>query len=140
MSFPDGVGFYPDVQGGVRGYNTDAARGADTFIPFKNLSNMTAAHISYGASYTAAETGIYILAIFGYSQYGSTYNDITGWPHTCTGKLLLKKTQPTGRDVKGVVGYIAAMLDPGQKISLSVTHSGDAYKYEILTKFVCKLA
>lgn len=32
--FPDGVGFYPDTKDGVRGYNTDAARGADTFRPF----------------------------------------------------------------------------------------------------------
>ena len=34
LQFPDGVKFYPDVQNGVRGYNTDAARGADTFYPF----------------------------------------------------------------------------------------------------------
>ncbi|MDE7445882.1 MAG: hypothetical protein K2N15_09320, partial [Lachnospiraceae bacterium] len=36
LNFPDGTGFYPDVQNGVRGYNTDAARGADTFHPFSN--------------------------------------------------------------------------------------------------------
>ena len=35
LSFPDGVGFYPDVQDGVRGYNTSPERGADTFSPFK---------------------------------------------------------------------------------------------------------
>ena len=35
IKFPDGVGFYPDIQEGVRGYNTDPARGADTFSPFK---------------------------------------------------------------------------------------------------------
>lgn len=29
------MGFYPDIQEGVRGYNTDPARGADTFSPFK---------------------------------------------------------------------------------------------------------
>lgn len=34
ISFPDGSGFYLDTQDGVRGYNTDAARGADTFYPF----------------------------------------------------------------------------------------------------------
>lgn len=34
MQFPDNVGFYPDIKDGVRGYNTDAARGADTFFPF----------------------------------------------------------------------------------------------------------
>lgn len=36
MQFPDNVGFYPDIKDGVRGYNTDAARGADTFFPFKS--------------------------------------------------------------------------------------------------------
>ena len=35
VAFPDGVKFYPDVQNGVRGYNTDPQRGADTFCPFK---------------------------------------------------------------------------------------------------------
>lgn len=33
--FPDGLHFYPDLKDGKRGYNTDAARGADTFVPFK---------------------------------------------------------------------------------------------------------
>ena len=37
MKFPDGKGFYPDVQDGVRGYNTKPARGADTFFPFSQL-------------------------------------------------------------------------------------------------------
>lgn len=36
LSFPDGVKFYPDVKDGIRGYNTDAARGADTFVPFRS--------------------------------------------------------------------------------------------------------
>ena len=30
------MGFYPDIQEGVRGYNTDPARGADTFSPFRS--------------------------------------------------------------------------------------------------------
>lgn len=36
LSFPDGVKFYPDVKDGIRGYNTAAARGADTFVPFRS--------------------------------------------------------------------------------------------------------
>ena len=40
LKFPDGVGFYPDIQDGVRGYNTDPKRGADTFTPFKNTVNL----------------------------------------------------------------------------------------------------
>ena len=34
--FPDGTYFYPDKQGDEYGYNTDAARGADTFRPFRS--------------------------------------------------------------------------------------------------------
>lgn len=34
VKFPDNVGFYLDIKNGVRGYNTSANRGADTFFPF----------------------------------------------------------------------------------------------------------
>lgn len=41
LQFPDGVGFYPDIKNGERGYNTDPARGAGTFCPFsKGLDKM----------------------------------------------------------------------------------------------------
>ena len=36
LSFPAGVRFYHDVKDSVRGYNTDPARGADTFCPFRS--------------------------------------------------------------------------------------------------------
>ena len=36
LMFPDGVRFYPDIHDGKRGYNTDVARGADTFVPFSS--------------------------------------------------------------------------------------------------------
>lgn len=48
LQFPDGVKFYPDVQNGIRGYNTDAARGADTFYPFKSGADIK--HIAGGIS------------------------------------------------------------------------------------------
>lgn len=35
LTFPDGESFYLDVKDGERGYNSDPARGADTFRPFK---------------------------------------------------------------------------------------------------------
>ena len=51
LTFPDGVGFYPDMQGGKRGYNTDAARGADTFIPFSTIfSEFDLSYISTSAT------------------------------------------------------------------------------------------
>ena len=40
LAFPDGVRFYPDVKDGVRGFNIDPARGADTFFPFKSLKTV----------------------------------------------------------------------------------------------------
>ncbi len=41
LRFPDGSGFYPDVQNGERGFNTSPTRGADTFVPFrKGLEDM----------------------------------------------------------------------------------------------------
>lgn len=42
LQFPDGTGFYPDVQDGQRGYNTDPARGADTFFPFSGTERIVA--------------------------------------------------------------------------------------------------
>lgn len=35
--FPDGDQFYLDSKDGERGYNTDPARGADTFTPFNSF-------------------------------------------------------------------------------------------------------
>lgn len=37
--FPDGTKFYPDIKDGKRGYNTDPARGADTFNPFSSIQD-----------------------------------------------------------------------------------------------------
>ena len=37
LKFPSGKGFYPDEKDGVAGYNTDPARGADTFVPFSRM-------------------------------------------------------------------------------------------------------
>lgn len=44
--FPDGTKFYPDIKNGERGYNTDAARGADTFIPFRQKPILLASDIN----------------------------------------------------------------------------------------------
>lgn len=39
--FPDGTKFYPDKQGEEYGFNTDPARGADTFRPFNRFKRIT---------------------------------------------------------------------------------------------------
>ena len=40
LMFPDGTKFYPDIKDGERGFNTDPARGADTFIPFSSAESI----------------------------------------------------------------------------------------------------
>ena len=64
MKFPDGVGFYPDIQDGVRGYNTDPKRGADTFTPFKktvNLGTGTRFDVSLYSNHKKYSTALTIL-------------------------------------------------------------------------------
>lgn len=41
LKFPSGKGFYPDEKDGMAGYNTDPARGADTFHPFRSDITMS---------------------------------------------------------------------------------------------------
>lgn len=40
LVFPDGSEFYLDVKDGERGFNSDPALGADTFIPFNNAKSI----------------------------------------------------------------------------------------------------
>ena len=58
LMFPDGTKFYPDIKNGERGYNTDAARGADTFIPFRQKPILLAANINSVNPYSYICTNI----------------------------------------------------------------------------------
>lgn len=75
MAFPDGVQFYPDIKDGIRGYNTDAARGADTFVPFRSSDGVKFYGL-YTSNHTVAlddNSFFYILAVS-----GIRYGHITG--------------------------------------------------------------
>lgn len=67
LKFPDGTGFYPDIKDGQQGYNTDPARGADTFHPFKNVEYL-------GEKQGSVSDGRY--ATFNISDYAN-YQGIT---------------------------------------------------------------
>lgn len=58
LAFPDGVRFYPDVKDGVRGFNIDPARGADTFSPFRQKPILLAANINSVNPYSYICTNI----------------------------------------------------------------------------------
>ena len=52
LAFPDGTRFYPDIKNGKRGFNTDPARGADTFYPFRQSPILLATDIDSFNSYS----------------------------------------------------------------------------------------
>lgn len=79
--FPDGTGFYPDIQNGVRGYNTDAARGADTFTPFSN----------------GAATGDIVIS---YSHQALVLGGQMGDGGTCTGSGTITISLKDGEVIK----------------------------------------
>ena len=91
MLFPDGVKFYPDVQNGVRGYNTDAARGADTFHPFSQLLKMMyspgGAIKKLSEKYTLPVDGTYTIFVHTAANGGSSLHSVT-----CTGGKITKNT------------------------------------------------
>lgn len=78
LTFPDGTGFYPDEQDGQKGYNTSPNRGADTFFPFNNLSNLVNVYSHSGANYvyTAEKSGYAIYTAFNGSE--PTIENISG--------------------------------------------------------------
>lgn len=78
LTFPDGTGFYPDEQDGQKGYNTSPNRGADTFFPFNNLSNLVNVYSHSGSNYvyTAEKSGYAIYTAFNGSE--PTIENISG--------------------------------------------------------------
>lgn len=76
--FPDGTGFYPDVQNGVRGYNTDPQRGADTFCPFtdRDMEILTTANQSM--TYTFDKDYASIVICSGAAENGLTTKTLNG--------------------------------------------------------------
>ena len=67
LMFPSGDQFYLDEHDGERGYNTDPARGADTFHPFKQKPKI----ILIGSGNTAAAKTFSATSIKGYNKLTS---------------------------------------------------------------------
>ncbi len=67
LMFPDGTEFYLDVKDGERGYNTDPARGADTFSPFKRKPQI----VLIGSGNTTATKTFSATSIKGYNKLTS---------------------------------------------------------------------
>ena len=61
LMFPSGDQFYLDEHDGERGYNTDPARGADTFVPFRKVKPLTLLKIFQKSHNTNTGTHAYTL-------------------------------------------------------------------------------
>ena len=68
LMFPSGDQFYLDEHDGERGYNTDPARGADTFYPFKKEAITESSVYLYGKDSQRS----FIVSFEGYTKL--TYN------------------------------------------------------------------
>ena len=68
LMFPSGTEFYLDEKNGIRGYNTDPARGADTFYPFKKEAITDSSVYLYGKDSQRS----FIVSFEGYTKL--TYN------------------------------------------------------------------
>lgn len=144
IAFPDGVGFYPDIQDGVRGYNTDQERGADTFVPFKQGVEITGAYnstlqswrTSMGNSYSAkksitiSEDGVYCATMI--LLQGYEVGKITAWDLSTTGKLLCRVGNRTSSNStpntihKETIVFEAVS---GQTLTMSMTCGDTAQRY-----------
>ncbi len=67
LVFPSGTEFYLDEHDGERGYNTDPARGADTFRPFKSKPKI----VLIGSGNTTATKTFSATSINGYNKLTS---------------------------------------------------------------------
>ncbi len=72
LTFPDGTKFYPDMKDGERRYNTDPARGADTFVPFKHaITPKFIGYVNSAGTYTFGETYDRVIAFRAYDYRAS---------------------------------------------------------------------
>lgn len=95
LTFPDGSEFYLDTKDGERGFNTEATRGADTFVPFSKYEikayNTAAAKTSHGATATITiPQGV---------QIGLLICISTGWYN---GNIGLRQDIPEGNGIKTI--------------------------------------
>lgn len=94
LTFPDGTDFYLDIKDGERGYNSDPARGADTFSPFSNYNVKASAA---GRTPTSASGTSISITVPKNVKRGLLLCVSTGWASEMT------QSQPSGSGIKKIV-------------------------------------
>ena len=94
LTFPDGTAFYLDTHDGIRGYNTEAARGADTFRPFSSY-DVKASVVGKGAE--GKKTSSISITVPAGIKHGLLICVSTGW----AGELL--QYSPSGGGIDTIL-------------------------------------
>ena len=94
LMFPDGTAFYLDTHDGIRGYNTEATRGADTFSPFSNYNVKASAA---GRTASGSSGSSISITVPKSVKRGLLLCVSTGWASELT------QNQPSGSGIKKIV-------------------------------------
>ena len=141
LSFPDGVGFYPDVRDGIRGYNTDAARGADTFVPFSSMKcvnnkTVTAKCSTASTSYTYTATKNVNLLVFLMGKSDRLTTD--GIDHSSISYSGGGTVYCDQRTLEQKIALIVYTLKQGDSVSFSAYgHDGNCNTMAAIVVFEC---
>lgn len=94
LMFPDGTEFYLDIHGGERGFNTEAARGADTFFPFSKYDVKASA---VGVTPSSSNGTSISITVPRSVKRGLLLCTSTGWMSNLT------QNQPVGSGIKKII-------------------------------------
>ncbi len=114
LTFPDGKKFYPDIRNGKRGYNTDPARGADTFVPFRQAITPRYIGCVRNSTFTFNEPYDRVIAFRSYDSRLSHYTPI------CNGIGSVELTSNPEQGI-GVVNHTVYILSD---IGVRATYRG----------------
>lgn len=133
LMFPDGTAFYLDTHDGIRGYNTEATRGADTFSPFSNYNVKASAA---GRTASGSSGSSISITVPKSVKRGLLLCVSTGWASELTqnqpsGSGIKKIVSKHNRTISGVCSNITAIYEcefnENGSITLSFSNNNSAH-------------
>ena len=123
----------------LSGYTFSSANGVNLTGTLQ-LGVQSAYIVGSSNSYTATESGSYLMVVDLHSYYGTTYASLT-WSYSCSGTTLLWHSiagSRTNHDCP--LGILVAKLSSGQNMSITASPTGGSYEYEYKNARVVKLS
>ncbi|MDD3369937.1 MAG: hypothetical protein PHP50_13835 [Lachnospiraceae bacterium] len=128
--------FYYDVQNGVAGYNTDPARGADTFHPFKSAPTLIGTYtgnqsITIDSAPDDATADNFIVEFVSASGGSQTaIGDAFSYSYASTSAMTLEKTYNVSTKTLSV---------SGMQFILTATHNDSRWRSSGTVKLTYKI-